>query len=341
MFGLKEQRNHLLPSRMKRALLVALASCALGGGIHTSASAQSAGPWPSRNVTMIVPFPAGGNSDTMARVLAQKLSEKFGQSFVVENRVGASGSIGTAAAVRAPADGYTLLFAAFQQISVLPVTEKVNYDPKKDITYISIFGEGPFVLGMSTTKTTAKDFKEFLAQAKAKPGAMSYASGGVSSGSHLIAALTFAKAGVNITHVPYRGGSPAVADLLGGHVESYFGNASELIPVMQDPRVKIIVSSSEKRLPQLPNVPTVSEFFPGVVMTTWNGLMGPDKLPQDIVDKLALAVQEAARDPAVIKTLGELGITTVVNTPAQFKARIASEQGLFEEAIKAAKLPLN
>ncbi len=331
----------MMKQLFNRRAMMAAAACALATSLSATTVQAQSDNWPSRNVTMIVPFPAGGNSDTMARVLAQKLTEKFGQTFVVENRVGASGSIGTTAAARAPADGYTLLFAAFQQISVLPVTEKVNYDPKKDITYISIFGEGPFTLGMSTTKTTAKDFKEFLALAKAKPGSMSYASGGVSSGSHLIAALTFAKAGVNITHVPYRGGSPAVADLLGGHVESYFGNASELIPVMSDPRVKIIVASSAKRLPQLPDVPTVSEFFPGVVMTTWNGLMGPANLPADISDKLAKAVQDAARDPAVIKTLGDLGITTVVNTPAEFKARIASEQGLFEEAIRAAKLPTN
>lgn len=331
----------MMKQLFNRRAMMAAAACALATSLSATTVQAQSDNWPSRNVTMIVPFPAGGNSDTMARVLAQKLTEKFGQTFVVENRVGASGSIGTTAAARAPADGYTLLFAAFQQISVLPVTEKVNYDPKKDITYISIFGEGPFTLGMSTTKTTAKDFKEFLALAKAKPGSMSYASGGVSSGSHLIAALTFAKAGVNITHVPYRGGSPAVADLLGGHVESYFGNASELIPVMSDPRVKIIVASSAKRLPQLPDVPTVSEFFPGVVMTTWNGLMGPANLPADITDKLAKAVQDAARDPAVIKTLGDLGITTVVNTPAEFKARIASEQGLFEEAIRAAKLPTN
>ncbi len=319
----------------RRLFTTGLASCLACLGAPAFAQTDV---WPSRPITMVVPFPAGGNTDIMARILAQKLSEKFGQNFVVENRVGASGSIGTAAVARAPADGYTLLFGAFQQISVLPITEKVSYDPKRDISYISIFGEGPFVLAMSTTKVPGKDLKDFLTLAKAKPGTMSYASGGVSSGSHLVAALAFDKAGVNITHVPYRGGSPAVADLLGGHVEAYFGNASELIPVADDPRIKIIATSSAKRLPQLPNVPALAETYPGLIMTTWNGLMAPAKLPADILDKLAKATQEAARDPVVIKTLSDLAITTVGNTPKEFTDRIASEEGLFVDAIRAAKI---
>ena len=312
------------------AVLVALIACA---SAPTAAYSQA---WPTKTVTIIVPFPPGGNTDTMARILAQKFTERFGQNFIVENRVGASGSIGTTAVARAAPDGYTLMFGAFQQISVLPYTEKVSYDPKADLAYISIFGEGPFVLGVNTS-VPVKTLQEFIAYAKAHPGEMSYASGGVYSGAHLVPALFFAKAGISLNHVPYRGGGPAIADLLGNHVQAYFGNASELIPIGTDPHVRLLATSSEKRMEQLPDVPTVNELFPGFVMSAWNGLMAPAKTPQDILDKLEKATIDAARDPQVTKILGNLGIGTVGSTSKEFVARIARENDLLQEAIKAAQ----
>lgn len=292
--------------------------------------------WPTRTVTIIVPFPPGGNTDTMARLLAQKLSEKFGHGFIVENRMGASGSIGTTMVTRAAPDGYTLMFGALQQISVLPYTEKVNYDPKTDLAYISIFGEGPFVFGVNES-VPAKSLQEFVAYAKRKPGEMSYASGGTYSGAHLVAALFFSRAGVNLYHVPYRGGGPAIASLLGNHVQTYFGNASELIPIATDPRVRILATSSAKRMEQLPDVPTVSELLPGFVFSAWNGLMAPAKTPQDVQEKLEKATIEAAHDPQAIKALGQLGIAAAGTTSAAFNARIADERSLLADAIKAAQ----
>lgn len=315
----------------------------LGGCIAVATLAGMPEPqaqdWPARPVTIIVPFPPGGNTDTMARLLAAKLSEKLRQTFIVDNRVGASGAIGTSAVARSAPDGYTLLFCAVQQISVIVYTEKVNYNPVTDLSFISIFGEGPFILGI-TGETHAKSMKEFVEYAKTKkPDELTYASGGLGSISHLVAALYFKRAGVKLTHVPYRGGAAAVADLLGAHVNAYFGNASELIPFSSDPRVKLIGVSAKNRLQQLPDIPAVSEAIPGFVMTSWNGLIGPAKLPQNIVDRLSTAAAEVARDPAVVKTLTSLGIAPVGSTQKQFEERVAGETELLKEAIQAADFP--
>lgn len=292
--------------------------------------------WPARPVTVIVPFPPGGNTDSMGRILVQKLGETFGRSFIVENRPGASGAIAMADVKRSAPDGYTLVFGAIQQISVLPYTQTVNYDPKKDFSYISIFGEGPFVFAVNSS-IPAKSVTDFVAYAKGKPGAMTYGSGGIFSGTHLVAALFFKKAGANLIHVPFRGGAPAVEALLGGQVQSYYGNASELIPLENDPHIRILATSAPKRLPQLPNIPTMNELYPGFVLTSWNGLMVPAATPQGVKDKLEAATIAAAKNPHVIKLLTNLGITPVGSTSKDFNARIANESALLQEAIAAAK----
>ena len=320
-------------SSRAHGLMVMLALICFLAAVHPALSQD----WPTRPVTIIVPFPPGGNTDSMARILAQKLGEKFGQNFVVENRAGASGSIAMTDVVRATPDGYTLVFGAFQQISVLPQIEKVNYDPKQDFSYISIFGEGPFVFAINSS-VPAKSVTEFVDYAKDKPGAMTYASGGIFSGVHLVAALFFSRAGVNLVHVPFRGGAPAVAALLGGQVQAYYGNASELLPLANDSRIRILATSAPKRLPQLPNLPTMNEIYSGFVLTSWNGLMAAAKTPQAIKDKLEAAVIAAAHDPRVMKTLGDLGITPVGGTSKEFNTRVAGESALLNEAIVAARL---
>ena len=333
MKSLEQARSrYMILASRGRGLAALLALIALPM-TPTAAFSQA---WPTKTVNIIVPFPPGGNTDTMARMLAQKFTERFGQNFLIENRIGASGAIGTAAAARAAPDGYTLMFGAFQQISVLPFTEKVSYDPKTDLAYISIFGEGPFVLGVNAS-VPAKTLNEFIGYAKGRPGTMAYASGGVFSGAHLVPALFFSKADISLNHVPYRGGAPAIADLLGNHVQAYFGNASELIPIAEDSRVRLLAVSSEKRMEQLPNVPTVNELFPGFVMSAWNGLMAPAKTPGDVLVNLERATIEAARDVQVQKILGNLGITTVGSTSKEFVGRIASENDLLQDAIKAAQ----
>ena len=166
---------------------------------------------------------------------------------------------------------------------------------------------------------------------------MTYGSGGIFSGTHLVAALFLKKAGANLIHVPFRGGAPAVEALLGGQVQSYYGNASELIPLANDPYIRFLATSAPKRLPQLPNIPTMNELYPGFVLTSWNGLMAPAATPQDVKDKLEAATIAAAKDPHVIKLLTNLGITPVGSTSKDFNARIANESALLQEAIAAAK----
>ncbi len=302
----------------------------------TAAQPVWSADWPARPVTIIVPFPPGGNTDSMARILAQQLGEKFGRSFVVENRPGASGAIAMEDVKRAVPDGYTLIFGAFQQVSVLPFTQKINYDPKTDFSYISIFGEGPFVFAVNSS-VPAKSVSDFTTYAKGKPGALTYGSGGIFSGTHLVAALFFKKAGLDLVHVPFRGGAPAVEALLGGQVQSYYGNASELIPLANDPHIRILATSAGKRLPQLPNTPAMNELYPGFVLTSWNGLVAPAQTPQDVKDKLEAATIEATHDPKVIKLLTNLGIAPVGSTAKEFNTRIANESGLLKDAIAAAK----
>ncbi len=324
--------------RSKAAVSRALRlSLGLLAGLTATTTCARAADWPTRPTTVIVPFAPGGNTDTMARLLAKGLSERLGQAFVVDDRAGASGAIGTSFVARANPDGYTLLFAAVQQVSVIPYTETVNYDPQKDLTPISIFGEGPFVLAVNT-EIPPTSMKELIDYAKARPGQLSYGSGGVGSLTHLAPALFFEKAGVEITHVPYRGGGPAVADFLAGHVQVYFGNASELLPFTKDPHIRIIGVSTAKRMPQLPDTPTVAEIFPDFKMTSWNGLIGPANLPPNVVAGLSKAAIETAHDPAVVKALTNLGIAPVGSTQEEYRTTIANERPLLAEGIKAAGL---
>jgi tripartite-type tricarboxylate transporter receptor subunit TctC len=286
-------------------------------------------------VTVVVPFAAGGNTDIMARLASRKLSETLKQNFVVENRLGAGGAIAATYVAQAAPDGYTLFFAAAPQIAVVPNVQKVNYDPQKDFTPVSIFGTGPFILAISTA-IPAKSVPEFVAYAKGRQ--INYASGGVGSISHLSGALFVARAGLDAVHIPFRGGAPAMTALLGGQVEMYFGNAADIIPQVESGKARIIGVAADKRMKQLPDVPTVSETYPDFSLSAWNGFLVPSKTPRAIVDKLAKEVIAATRDSAVIEELTKLGIEPNGTTPDESAAQITREQPQFDLAIKAANM---
>ena len=291
--------------------------------------------WPARTVTVVVPFAAGGNTDIMARLASQKLSEAFKQNFVVDNRAGAGGAIAANYVAHAAPDGYTLFFAAAPQIAVVPYVQKVNYNPLKDFTPVSVFGTGPFILAINDA-IPAKTIEEFVEYAGARP--LSYGSGGVGSVGHLAGALFVTRAGINAVHVPYRGGAPAVTGLLSGEVEMYFGNAAELIPHAENGKARILGVATDKRMKQLPDVPTVAESFPGFALSSWNGFLVPAGTPSVIVDKLANAVIAASKDAAVIEQLHKLGIEPNGTTPEEFAAQVVREQPQFDLAITAANL---
>jgi tripartite-type tricarboxylate transporter receptor subunit TctC len=291
--------------------------------------------WPHRPVSVIVGYAAGGNTDVMARMAAKKLSEDLQQSFIVENRIGAGGAIAAAYAAQAPPDGYTVFFAASPQIAIVPKLQKVNYDAKDDFAPVRIFGTGPFVLGIRSS-IPARTIPEFVAFAKARR--INYGSSGVGSVAHLAAALFAARAGFEAAHIPFRGSSQVTGALLGEQIDMFFGNASDLVPQADSGKVTLLGVAAPSRMRQLPNVPTISETYPGTSLESWNGFLVPTRTPREIIRKLAEHVIAAAKDPAVVAQLTALGIQPNGTTPEEFVAQIDREQPQFDAAIKAANL---
>ncbi len=309
------------------ALCVAV-SCAL------AAPVPRAQTWPQRPVKVIVPFTAGGNTDTQARIISERLSAALGQPFIIENRAGASGAIAAELVAKAPADGYTLFFSATPQVSVVPLVQKVNYDPLKDFAPVSMLGTNAFVLGVHIS-VPARTLGEFIDYVKAHPGELSYSSAGTGTVGHLTAALFAARAGLTIIHVPYKG-AQAATDLVGGQVQMYFGPAGDLIQNSKSGKIRLLAVSGEKRAPQLPDLPAIAESYPGFRTVVWNGLLVPAATPKQIIDRVAQEVAKAARDPGTIERLNKIGVDALGNTPAEFAALIRSEAPLWRDAVNAA-----
>jgi len=304
-------------------------------GTTLAAPLLHAQTWPQRPVKVIVPFTAGGSTDTQARIISERLAVALGQQFIVDNRVGAGGVIAAEFVAKAPANGYTLFFAATPQFLIVPLIQKVNYDPLKDFAPISILGTNPFVLSVHIS-VPAKTLKEFIDYVKAHPGELNYSSGGTGSGAHLTAALFASRAGLKMTHVPYKGGAQSVADLVGGQIQMVFGNPSDMIQHSKSGKIRLLAVSGEKRAPQLPDLPAIAEIYPGFRNDTWNGFFAPAATPKAIIDSVAQEVAKAARDPGIIERLNRIGIDALGSTPAEFAARIRSEAPLWRDAVNAA-----
>ena len=321
-------------SRLGRRVVWAAVLVAASVPVPGAALAQAT-DWPAKPVTVVVGYAAGGNTDVMARMASKKLTEDLKQSFVVENRIGAGGALAAAYVAQAAPDGYTLFFAAAPQIAIVPQLQKVNYDPKKDFTPVSVFGTGPFILGISSS-IPAKTIAEFVAYAKTRK--INYGSSGAGSVAHLAGALFVNRAGLDAVHVPFRGSGQVTAALLGGQIDMFFGNASDLVPQAENGKVTLLGVATPQRMKQLPNVPTIGETYPSTSLESWNGFLVPAKTPPEIVDKLARHVIAAAKDPATVAQLNALGIEANGTTPEEFAAQINREQPQFDDAIKAAKL---
>ena len=303
-----------------------------------AAQAQSA--WPQKPIRIVVPFAPGGNTDSIARVVAERLTQSLGQAVVVENKVGAGGSIAAELVAKAPADGYTLLMAAMPVMAVLPGINKTNYDPLKDFVPISNVGSNPFVMGIhkSVPANTIQEFVDFI---RKNPGKYNYASGGSGSVSHLSPALFVKRAGLSMTHISYKGGAPAVTDLLAGNVQMYFGNFSELIPHVSGGNIRIIGVSSDKRAPQLPQVATIAESgFPGFKTITWNGLMAPAGTPEAVVARIAEAVKSALASDNTQSKFQQMGVDPIGSTPKEFAETLRADIATWSEAAKAANLKM-
>jgi tripartite-type tricarboxylate transporter receptor subunit TctC len=310
------------------------------GALALVACAAQASDWPARPITAVVPYAAGGNTDTMARIVSERLAATLGQPVVVENVAGASGAIGAIRVARAAPDGNTLLFASASQIIIAPLVQKTGYDPQKDFVPVSIFGAGPYILGVKPSLPVAT-FREFLAYAKDNPDKLNYASAGPGGIIHLATALLASRAGIHMTHVPYKSGAPALNGLLTGEIDVYFGNASELLQQASSGRVKLLAVSSAARLKQLPDMPTIEESYPGFVVTSWNGFLAPAGTPQPIVRLLARETRNAAKDPAIADRLLQLGIEPSGADPVEFAEVIRAERDFYRAAAAAAGIKMD
>jgi tripartite-type tricarboxylate transporter receptor subunit TctC len=311
------------------AACIILAACTAFG-----ANAQGqAQPWPSRTVRIVVPYAAGGNSDVMARVVAQRLTEHFGQTFIVENRVGANGTLAAETVARSLADGYTLLWAVTPPMTIAPAMAKLNHDPIKDFVPISAVAINGFVL------VVHKDFPpkalaEFITYVKAQKEKMSYAEGTAGSVTHLAMALFAKRAGLDMTNVSYRGNAPAMNDVIAGHLKTMFSNVSDALPHAASGSIRLLAVSTAKREAQAPNVPTVAESgFPGFNVVTWNGLVAPANTPRDIVDKVAGEIGRAVKDPQFATRLKAAGAEPLGNTPDEFTALIKADTATWADAV--------
>ena len=317
-------------------LVIPCVSALLLGG---QALAQTAA-WPQKPIKIIVPFAAGGNTDGIARLAAERLTQSLGQTVLVENKAGAGGAIAADFVAKSAPDGYTLLMAAMPVLAILPAISKTNFDTLRDFTPISIVGSNPFVMAVhkSVPATNVREFADYI---KKNPGKFNYASGGSGSVSHLSAALFVKRAQLDMTHVSYKGGGPAVTDLLSGQVQMYFGNLSELAPQVAGGQIRIIGVSSEQRARQLPDVRTVAESgFPGFKTITWNGLVAPAGTPAAVVNRVAAAIREAVSSPDALARLNQMGVDPIGDTPAQFAETIKADLITWAEAAKASNLKI-
>jgi tripartite-type tricarboxylate transporter receptor subunit TctC len=299
------------------------------------ASLASAADWPTRNVTVIVPFGAGGNTDTMARLAAQDLSAKFGQTFVVENHPSAGGALGTRIVANANPDGYTLLFAASSMINLTPQVQKIDFDPQKQLVPITNVGTGTQVIAIRKS-LPATTLSEFLAYAKANPGKLNFTVAGTQNISHLAPVLLFARAGVDLVMVPARSEPQAVSDLLAGLVDLYFGNASVLLPYANSDKIRLIAVGTAQRLPSAPDLPAVAETLPGFEFSSWNGFLAPKGTPEPIITAIRDEVSAFVKTPAITERLIKLGIIPGGLSAGENEAVFQHDREAFAAAIKAA-----
>ena len=290
--------------------------------------------YPSRPVRVIVPFAAGGTTDFTARLIAQRLSERCGQQFVVENRPGASTNIATQTVIRAPADGYTLLLVTPPAAINATLYKDLPFNFMRDIAPIGSIMRAPYVMDINPS-LPAKTVPEFIAYAKANPGKISMASAGAGTGPHLTGELLKMVAGIEMAHVPYRGGAPALNDLMAGQVQLFFASAPETIEFIKAGKVRALAVTSAARAEVLADLPTLDAFVPGFEASYWTGFGAPKNTPPEIVDSLNREINAALGDPALQGRLHAFGATEVVGSPSDFGRLIAEQTEKWGKVIRS------
>lgn len=312
-------------------------------GLTLMAAAGAAQAWPEKPVTMVVPFPPGGATDSVARSVANKLTEQFKQTFVIENKAGATGTIGAAQVARAAPDGYTLMVTSLAPLVVAEhLMKSLPYSPAKDFTYLTVAVQAPNVLVVSPALAPkVNNVQDALAMLKGKPGGISFATSGAGSSDHLTAELFWQKTGTKGLHVPYKGGAPAISDLLGNQVDMSFQNVNAVLPHIKAGKLKAIAVTGNKRSPVLPDVPTFAEAsVPGLVVYSWQAVVAPKGLPTDVRDKLSAALVNAVKDPAISKPFTDQGLEVVANSPEEFTRFQQQESARWKEVIQTGNITI-
>ena len=297
--------------------------------------------WPNRPVKIIVPFSAGGNTDSIARITADELTKTLGQTFIVENKPGANGAIAANFVAKSPADGYTLLLAVLPQMAVLPAMTKTNYDPVKDFSLISIIASNEFALSVAN-HFPANNLKEFVNYVNARPNEIPYASAGSGSLSHLSTELFNTRAKLKMNHVPYKGGAPAIADVMGEQVPLYFANVAEASQPYKAGKIKVLATTGLKRNALFHQVPTIAESgYPGFHTSTWNGLAAPTGTPTEVIDKTVKVLKGLAQNEEFKSRLQNIGVDVVCNTPEEFQQILKQDLSKWAEAVKITGATIN
>ena len=314
---------------------IAIACALLPAFVSQSADAQTQA-WPSRFVRLVVPYPAGGGADAIARVVGARLSEIWGQPVGVESRAGAGGNLASEFVARSAPDGYTLYLAGEFQATNTYLYPKITYDPVADFTPVSLVVQYPVAMVVPNS-SPAKTVKEFIAHAKANPGKLTFASPGIGTGPHLAGELFARVAGVQLTHIPYKGAAPAIVDLIPGRVDSFFNNIAPVLPLAQQGQARILAVSTAQRAPAAPNVPTIAESgLAGFDVAGWYAFFVPAKTPPEIVRKMHADTVTALADPKIRGRLEEMGLFVVGSTPEQLAAYLKSELAKWGPVIKDA-----
>ena len=319
---------------MKRLLC-----CLLAVAVAAPMSQVLAQAWPAKPVTLVVPFPPGGSSDQVARALGQKLNVALGQSFIIENKAGATGTIGATAVKRAAPDGYTWFVTSLGPLVIVPhLMKDLQYDPLKDLDPITIAVQAPNVLVVPAS-SPHKTLADVIGYEKANPGKMSFASSGNGSSDHLSAELFWQQTGTRGLHVPYKGGGPAITDLLGGQTDASFQNINAVIQHIRGGKLRAIAITSAKRSPLLPEVPTLAEAgVHNVEVYSWQAVLAPMGVPADVKNKMHAALVAALNSPDIKQQFADLGFEIVANTPAQFAAYQAQEYARWKKVIETGKI---
>lgn len=310
----------------------------------TAAFAQApkqdvAAGYPNRPIRLVVPVPPGGSSDGVARIVAQRLSETWGQQIIVDNRAGASEIIGTDIVAKANADGYTLVLVSLRY-SVNPSLLKLPYDPVKDLDPVTMTAAVGNVLVVNA-KTPVKSVKEIISLARQKPSEITFASSGIGGAPHLIGEFVALQTGIKLTHIAYKGGGPAIADLVGGNVFMSFASMTSAMPFIKAGRLRPLAVSSKERSAQLPDVPTMGEAgVPNIVVRDWQGILGPRGVPTPIATKLSAEISRILRHPDNQERLTAMGIEVIASKPDEFRTAIASEITRWSRVVKDANIKM-